>query len=131
MYQFADQLVAVGVGVHGEDDDVAEEAQRLGVDAADELVDGLDQLLRAEHLVGVQAAVDPDDRLAFGRERARLIVGEALGAAPAGGRSPCSDRAAARFSGAEMTAIHCVAAFLGPPDVHELHAVGLASSFFQ
>ena len=65
--------------MHGEDDDVVEDPQRLGIGPADELVDRLDQLLRAEHLGGVQAAVDPDDRLAFRRERARLLVGEPLG----------------------------------------------------
>ena len=52
---------------------------RLGVVAADQLVDRLDQLLRAEHFGGVQAAVDPDDRLAFLRQRARLIVGQPFG----------------------------------------------------
>ena len=39
-------------------------------------VDRLDQLLRAEHFGGVQAAVDPDHRLAFARERVRLLVGQ-------------------------------------------------------
>ena len=73
------QLHAVGIGVHGEDDHVAQEAHRLFVGLADELIDGLDQLLRAEHFGGVQAAVDPDHGLAFARERARLVVGEALG----------------------------------------------------
>ena len=52
---------------------------RLFVVLAGELVDGLDQLLRAEHFGGVQAAVDPDHRLAFLGERARRVVGEALG----------------------------------------------------
>ena len=74
-----DQIVAVRVGVHQQDDDVAQDAPRLLVVAADQLVAGLDQLLRAEHLVGVQAAVDPDDRLALGGERLGLGVGEPLG----------------------------------------------------
>ena len=52
---------------------------RLVVVAADQAVAGLDQLLRAEHLVGVQAAVDPDDRLALGGERLGLGVGQAFG----------------------------------------------------
>ena len=47
--------------------------------ARDQLVDGLDQLVGAEHFGGVQAAVDPDDRLAFLRERVRLIVGQPFG----------------------------------------------------
>ena len=44
----------------------------------DHLIDHLEQLLRAEHFARVQAAVDPDDRLAFLRERLRLRVGQAL-----------------------------------------------------
>ena len=47
--------------------------------AADELIDRLHQLLRAEHLGGMQAAVDPDDRLAVARELPRLVVGQPLG----------------------------------------------------
>ena len=74
-----DQLHAVGIGVDGEDDDVAQEAHRLFVGAADELIDRFRQLLRAEHFGGVQAAVDPHDRLAVARELTRLFVGQALG----------------------------------------------------
>ena len=53
---------------------------RLLVGAAHELIDGLDQLMRADDFGRVQAAVDPDDRLAFLRQRARLLLGEAAGA---------------------------------------------------
>ena len=52
---------------------------RLFVVAADQLIDRLDQLMRAEDLGGVQTAVDPDDRLAFLRQRVRLVVGESFG----------------------------------------------------
>ena len=52
---------------------------------ANELIDRLHQLLRAEHLGGVKAAVDPDDRLAVARELARLVVGQALGQRQAAG----------------------------------------------
>ena len=45
---------------------------RLRVGAADHLVDPFHQLLRAHRFAGVQAAIDPDDGLAFLRERARL-----------------------------------------------------------
>ena len=65
--------------MHGEDDHVAQEAQRLGIVLADQLIDRFGQLLRAEHFGGVQAAVDPDHRLAVASERARLVVGQALG----------------------------------------------------
>ena len=50
-----------------------------GSRAAHQLVHELDQLLRAEHLVRVQAAVDPDNRLALGGERARLLIVEIFG----------------------------------------------------
>ena len=76
MYQLRHQLHAVRVRVHRQDDEVVQEAHRLGVGAADQLIDRLDQLVRAEHFGRVQAAVDPDDRLAFLRQRARLIVGQ-------------------------------------------------------
>ena len=66
--------------MHHEDDEVVEEARRLGVGPAHELPDGLDELLRAEHLGGVQAAVDPDDRLPVLRQLARLRLGDPLGA---------------------------------------------------
>ena len=65
---------------------------RLLVVAAHHLVDRLDQLLRAEHLGRVQAAVDPDDGLAFLGERARLVVGQPLGMREPARRCPCSDR---------------------------------------
>ena len=74
-----DQLHAVGIGVDGQDDHVAQEAHRLFVGAADELIDRFHQLLRAEHFGGVQAAVDPHHRLAVASELPRLFVGEALG----------------------------------------------------
>ena len=80
-----DEVVAVRVGVDQQDDHVVEDAARLVVVAADQAVDGLDQLLRAEHLVGVQPAVDPDHRLALGGERLGLGVGEALGQGQAAG----------------------------------------------
>ena len=51
--------------------------------AAEELVDRLDQRLGAERLAGVQAAVDPHDRLALGRELRGLVRRDALGAARA------------------------------------------------
>jgi hypothetical protein len=67
-----DQIHAVGVGVHEEDDDVVEDAQRLGVVGAEELVQRLDERLSAQRFVGVQAAVDPDDGLALGGQLGRL-----------------------------------------------------------
>ena len=75
-----DHLHAVGIGVHGNDDHVAQDPRRLLVGAAHELVDRFDQLVRADHFRRVQAAVDPDDRLAFLRERPRLLLGDAAGA---------------------------------------------------
>ncbi len=92
-----DQLHAVGIGVRGEDDDVVQNAQRFGIVARHHLVDELHQLVRAQHLGGVQAAVDPHHRLAFVRQRVRLVVGEAFGHAPACARSPCSAPASCDF----------------------------------
>ena len=73
-----DQFMTVRVGVDRQHDDIAEEPERFRVRAADQLIHGLDELLRTQHLAGVQPAIDPDDCLSFGRERACLIVGQAF-----------------------------------------------------
>ena len=65
--------------MHGQDDQVVQEARRLGVGPADQLIDGLDQLVRAEDLGGVQPAVEPHHALAFLGERPRLLVGQSFG----------------------------------------------------
>ena len=90
MYQFGTSSMPSGLRVHDEHDHVVEDAHRLLVGAADQLVDRLDQLLRAEHFGGVQAAVDPHDRLAFPRQRLRLVVGQAVGERELAARSPCT-----------------------------------------
>ena len=72
MYQSATRSLPSGLACTNRMMHVVEEPHRLVVGAADHLVDHLAELLRAERFGGVQAAVDPDDRLAFLRERARL-----------------------------------------------------------
>ncbi len=74
-----DQVVTVRVRVHEQDDRVVEKAHRLLVGTADHLVDHLRELLRAQRFGRVQPAVDPDDCLAFLRERSRLLVVQAFG----------------------------------------------------
>ena len=71
-----------------QDDVVVQDPQRLGIGLAVQPVNRLDQLLRAEHLGRVQAAVDPDDGLAVARELPRLLVGEAVGEREPAVRSP-------------------------------------------
>ena len=95
---------------------------RLGIGLAVQLIDGLDQLLRAEHLGGVQAAVDPDDRLAVPRELPRLVVGQ-----PFGQREPAVDVLVAApagvwFSGEVMIAVQLGPPFCGLADVDDRHA---------
>ena len=87
-----DQLLAVGIGLDVEQDHVVEEAHGLGVGAADHLVDHLHELLRADRFAGVQAAIDPDDRLALAGQRAGLLFGEPFGVRQLAARSPCSGR---------------------------------------
>ena len=82
------QLHAVRVDERAQDDVVVQDAHRLRIGLRVEPVDRLDQLLRAEHFGRVQAAVDPDDRLAFLRELARLVVGEPVGQRELAVRSP-------------------------------------------
>ena len=119
-----DQLHAVRVGVHRQDDHVAEDAHRLLIGLAGELVDGLDELLGAEHLGGVQAAVDPDHGLAFLRQRARLLVGQALGLG-----QPARDLAVAvqllEVLGRRDDRHQLVAALGGLADALDDHPVGL------
>ena len=74
-----DEGVAVRIGVGDQEDDVIQEAHRLGVVAADHLPHEFHELLGAEDLGGVEAAVDPDDGLALGGERAGFVLGDALG----------------------------------------------------
>ena len=80
--------VAVRVGVRGEEDDVVEEAHRLGVVAADHLPHQFHELLDAEDLVRMEAAVDPDDGLALGGQRAGLFLADALGLGEPAGDLP-------------------------------------------
>ncbi len=74
-----DKVHAVGVVEDAEDDVVVEEAESFGVGEGVELVDGLDELLGADGLAGVEAAVDPDDGAAFICESVGFCVGEVFG----------------------------------------------------
>ena len=117
--------MAVGIGVHGQDDDVAEHAQRLRVGSADQLIHLLDQLLGAEHLIRVQPAVDPHDRLAFPRQVSRLVVGGHLGKREAARDAlvvvePC------QVLGRGDHRHPLAAPLLRAADVHEPHPLGLA-----
>src|SRR5581483_5102199 len=108
-----------------QDDDVAKKAPRLFVVPADKLIDGLDELLRAEHLGGMQTAVETNHRLAFFRQRARLIVGE-----PFGERQPARDF----FVAIELLEVlrrrddrhQLIAPFGGLADALDRDAIGLA-----
>ena len=73
------EIIAVRVRVHEQDDALVEQPHRLVIRTADHLEYRLRELLGAERLSGVQAAVDPHDRLAFAREDACLLVGEPFG----------------------------------------------------
>ena len=98
-------------------------ARGLGIGAADQLVDRLDQLMRAEHFGRVQAAVDPDHGLAF-RAPAR---------APASSVSPSARCQPARdlLVAIELLVVlrrrddrHQLRAALGGlADLHHLHAI--------
>ena len=65
--------------MHGQNHEIVEKPHRLGVGAAHQLVDGFDQLMRAEHFGGMQSPVEPDDAFAFFRKGTRLLVGQPLG----------------------------------------------------
>ena len=63
-----DELHAVRVRVHEDDDHVVQNPQRLSVVPGEELIVCLDQLVGAQHLRRMQSAVNPDDRLPLFRE---------------------------------------------------------------
>jgi hypothetical protein len=66
-----DHLLAVGIRLNAEHDVVVQQPHGLGIGAADQLVNGFHQLLRADGLAGVQAAVDPHDGFAVASPAAR------------------------------------------------------------
>ncbi len=73
------EVEPVGVGRHGQENDVVEDAPGLGVVRADHPPDELDELLGAEDLRRVETAVDPDNGLALGGEAARVGFAYAFG----------------------------------------------------
>ena len=56
------QIVAVGVGMDEEDDDVIQESEGLLVIHTHHLIDGFHELLCTEHLRGVESPIDPHHR---------------------------------------------------------------------
>ena len=62
-----------GLAVDEKDDDVVEDAERLGVVGGEKLVQRFHEHLGAERFAGMQAAVDPDDGLALLGELGRLL----------------------------------------------------------
>ena len=74
-----DQGVPVGVGVDRQEDDLVQDAHRLGVVAADHLPGEFHELLDGQNLGRVQPPVDPHHGLALGGERAGVLLGETLG----------------------------------------------------
>ena len=121
----ADQLHPVRVRVHGEDDHVVEEARGLRVGQAHQIVDELHELVGAEHLVGVQAAVDPDDRPALLGQPPGLLPPHPVGACQPVRDLPETGQIPVIRGGAE-DGHELRTALLRESDGVEHHAVGLA-----
>ena len=120
-----DEIVAVGIRVNEEDNDVVEDAHGLLVGLAHHVVHHLAELLCADDFGGVESAVDPHDCLAFLRECARLRIGESLRVREARrdvleAREPLVIRGR-RHDGHEMRT-----AFSRLAHLVEHHAIGLA-----
>ena len=113
-----------------EDDALVEDAERLGVGAAGEIPERLDELVGTEGFGGVEAAVDPDDGAAFGGEGAGLVLGETLGA-----REALGDGAVVlelREVGGGGADDHPLGAtFLGFSDIDEAEAIGGGGECFE
>ncbi len=118
------ELHAVRVDERAQDDGVAQDPQRLGIGLRVQPVDRFDQLLRAKHLGRVQAPVDPDDRFAVPRELPRLVVGDAVGERELAVRL-LDERQLPVILRRRDDRRHLAAAFLGLPDLDDLHALGL------
>ncbi len=124
-----DQFVAVGIGVHGQHDDVVENAQGFGVAAGAELVDELQELLGAEHFCGVQAAVDPHDGAPFGGQAAGLVLGEVFRKGePAGDLAVAAEAAVVVGRGQDGHPLG--PALRGPADIDQFHPAGLGGQLF-
>ena len=78
MYQSATSCMPSGFACTARMMSSLQDPLRLVVVPRDELIARLDQLVRAEHFGRVEAAVEPDDRLPFLRQRVRLGIGQAL-----------------------------------------------------
>ncbi len=65
--------------MYGENYQIVQKAHRLRIGSAGQLPDGLEELLRTKDFVGVEAAVEPDDRLALRRQRPSLGLAHPLG----------------------------------------------------
>ena len=93
MYQSETRSIPSGFDEHRQQNVVPQESLRLGIVAADHLVDPLNQLLCAEYFAGVQPAVDPDDRLPFLAQARAPAPRSDLPRARAARRSPGTGRA--------------------------------------
>ena len=125
-----DEVVSVGIVEDEQRDVVVEEAHRFGVGAGVELVDGLDELGLADGLRGMQAAVDPDDGLAFFGERVGLVFRKAFGMGELGGDLLVVVEFGNVLGRGDDDHV-LAAAFSGGPDVDQLHAVGLGGELLE
>ena len=105
-----------------------EDAQRLGIVHRDHLPDQFEQLVGAEDLVGVQAAVDPDDRLAALGEPSRGGGVDAAARQRLAGLPVLLQPRQVR--GTRQNRHQLRASLGGQADGVELHAVGLLRQLF-
>ena len=83
-----DQFHAVRIGVHRQEDDVIQEPKGLVIVSAHHLPDELHELMRPDDLGGVEAPVDPYDRLPLHGQSPGLIFCQVLGQRQAAGDVP-------------------------------------------
>jgi hypothetical protein len=69
------QLLSVRICRHQQYDVVAEKPESFRIVATHQIVQHLNQLLRAEYFAGVKTSVDPHDGLPLGSQRPRLGIG--------------------------------------------------------
>ncbi len=123
------QLLSVWIRVDEKNDVVTQDAERLRVAAADQLIRGFNELLRSQHLVGVKAAVNPDDDLPFRGERLRLIGGQPVGVREAL-RDPLVAIERTEILGRCDNGHPLRAPFLGSADVNKRQAIRFGVQLF-
>ena len=125
-----DHLHAVRIVLAEQDDGVVQHPQGLGIGLRQHPIEHLDLALRGDGLAGVQARVDPDDRLALGGQLAGRVLLDAVGLGQLAGDLLVAVQLGQIGRRRDDGHPHG-AALLGLADIDQLHPVRLAGQRLQ